>query len=134
MLSSDARPIDHNLRYAPIILLLAVLASGVALRFDVRRQVFVSQMNDVPVLLALFFLSPEIAIAVRLIAGLTYQVFKRIGPHKVAFNTAGHIAGVAAANLVVFELGIGAASSPRTWLVLAAAIVAENLVTVAGVA
>jgi diguanylate cyclase (GGDEF)-like protein len=135
VLSPDARSIDHNLKYAPIILLLAVLASSVSLRFDVRRQVFISQMNDVPVLLALFFLSPEIAVAVRLIAGLTYQAFRRSDPHKIAFNSAGHITGVAAANLVVLELGITEdASSPRNWLVLAAAIVAENLVTVAGVA
>ncbi|GGM18328.1 putative bifunctional diguanylate cyclase/phosphodiesterase [Dactylosporangium sucinum] len=132
VLSKDARAIDYNIEYAPVLLLLAIAASHMQLRFDVRRQALIFWMNDVPVLLMLFYLSPELAIVIRLVAGLIWNVFSgRLGPHKVAFNAAGHIAGVAAANLVVFELGLGGAGDPRTWLVLGLGIVAGNIIVVA---
>jgi len=134
VLSPEGRAWDYNLKFSPIFLLLALIAAYMPLRFDVRRQALFVQMNDPVVLLALFYLSPILAISVRLVASVVWHGFHRFGPHKVAFNAAGHVAGVAAANLVVFEFGLGDYSEPRTWLVLGGAIVAQNLVTLAGVA
>jgi diguanylate cyclase (GGDEF)-like protein len=135
LLAHDARPLDFNLEYAPILLLLSLLATHMVLRFDVRRQGLNIRMNDVPVLLALFYLSPLMTIAVRLVAGLIWNIFSgKLGPHKAAFSAAGHIAGVATANLIVFELGIGKAGSPGTWLVLGTAVLAGNLVSWAAIA
>ncbi|WP_238007633.1 sensor domain-containing phosphodiesterase [Dactylosporangium sp. AC04546] len=134
VLSDKTRAFDFNIGYAPVLFALAVVATHMQLRFDARRQAFVFWMNDVPVLLTLFYLSPELAIIIRLVAGLVWNTFTgRLGPHKAAFNAAGHIAGVAAANLVVFKFGLGEASDPRTWLVLGAAIVALNVITLAGI-
>jgi diguanylate cyclase (GGDEF)-like protein len=135
LLAQDARPLDHNIQYAPILLLLSLLATHMVLRFDVRRQGLNIRMNDLPVLLALFYLSPLMAIGVRLVAGLIWNVFSgKLGPHKTAFSAAGHIAGVATANLIVFQLGLGDAGSPATWFVLGTAVLAGNLVSWAAIA
>ncbi|WP_433052512.1 EAL domain-containing protein [Dactylosporangium sp. CS-033363] len=131
----QAHPIMDNIQFAPVLLLFAILATHMQLRLDVRRQVLAIGMNDVPILLALYYLPPVLVIVIRIIAGLTWYLFNvRPGPHKIVFNAASHFAGVAAATLVVYTMHMGGASEPRTWLVLALAIVANNIVTLAAVA
>ncbi|WP_433611011.1 putative bifunctional diguanylate cyclase/phosphodiesterase [Dactylosporangium sp. CA-139114] len=134
LLSDQSYPITHNIQYAPVLLLFAIVATHTQLRLDVRRQVLAIGMNDVPILLALCYLSPVLVIVIRIIASLSWNVLKlRLGPHKVAFNAASHFAGVAAATLVVAELHIGEPREPRTWLVLALAIVASNIINLAAI-
>jgi len=113
VLSGHAQPSLHNVEYAPVLLLFAVLASRLELRLDIRRQGGSIWMNDVPMLLSLFYLSPLLAIMVRVLAGLIWNVFStRLGPHKTAFNAASQVASVAAANLVIFQAGLGPATKP----------------------
>ncbi|MER7001718.1 bifunctional diguanylate cyclase/phosphodiesterase [Dactylosporangium sp. NPDC000555] len=132
LLSGHARPISYNIEYAPALLLFAALASHMELRLDIRRQGLSIWMNDVPVLLSLFYLSPVLTITVRVVAGLIWNVFSvRLGPHKAAFNAASQVASVAAANVVIFVAGLGSPTDPRTWVVLGLAIVASNFVSLA---
>ncbi|MEU7868016.1 bifunctional diguanylate cyclase/phosphodiesterase [Dactylosporangium sp. NPDC049140] len=132
---APSHPITENFLYAPVLLLFAILSTHMQLRLDVRRQVLAIGMNDVPILLALYYLPPALVIVIRIIASLTWNFFNvRPGPHKIVFNAASHFAGVAAATLVVFTAHIGSAEEPRTWLVLALAILANNIVTLAAVA
>ncbi|GAA0717845.1 putative bifunctional diguanylate cyclase/phosphodiesterase [Dactylosporangium roseum] len=132
--SDEVKALDHDIQFVPVLLLLAVLATHMQLRFDVRRQGLVAHLNDIPVLLTLFYLSPLLAVAVRLVAGLIWSVSTaRLDPHKVTFNAAGHIASVAAANLVVLQLRLGEAGDPWTWFVLGAAIVAGNIVSLTAI-
>lgn len=129
------RPGDNEFGYALILLVLATLATPMALRFDIRRQALVTRMDDIPVILALFYLSPWLAVGVRVIAGLIWNILgARLTPHKLAFNAASHFAGIATANLIVFEFGLGSGGSPGTWLVLAAAVFAGNVVALSAIA
>ncbi|MEV0127555.1 bifunctional diguanylate cyclase/phosphodiesterase [Dactylosporangium sp. NPDC050688] len=130
-----SRPGDNQVGYALILLVLATLATPMALRFDIRRQALVTRMDDIPVILALFYLSPWLAVGVRVIAGLIWNILgARLTPHKLAFNAASHFAGIATANLIVFEFGLGSGGSPGTWLVLAAAVFAGNVVALSAIA
>ncbi|WP_432980401.1 putative bifunctional diguanylate cyclase/phosphodiesterase [Dactylosporangium sp. CA-233914] len=133
ILSTGGRSIEYNLQFAPILLAVAILAVYTPLNFEIRRQAVTVHLNDVAILLMLFYLSPLVAIGVRLIAGLTWLITSKFGAHKLAFNTASYFAGMAAANLVVFELHLGNGIDPWTWFVLGLAIVANNLVTLVGV-
>ncbi|GAA3449995.1 putative bifunctional diguanylate cyclase/phosphodiesterase [Dactylosporangium matsuzakiense] len=135
LLSEHSVPLTHNIQYAPVLLLFAIVATHMQLRLDVRRQVLAIGMNDVPILLALFYLPPALVIIIRIIAGLAWYVFKlKLGPHKVAFNAASFFAGTATATFVVATLHLGPAGDPRTWLVLALAIVVSNIVNLAAIA
>ena len=134
LLSDRTYPVGH-LGYALALLALATLATPMELRFDIRRQALVTRMNDIPVVLALFYLSPWLAIVVRVTAGLLWNIFgAHLSGHKLAFNAASHFAGIATANLIVFEFGLHGGGSPATWLVLAAAVLAGNVVTLAAIA
>ncbi len=131
----ETRPGDNEFGYALVLLVLATLATPMALRFDIRRQALVTRMDDIPVILALFYLSPWLAVGVRVIAGLIWNILgARLTPHKLAFNAASHFAGIATANLIVFEFGLGSGGSPGTWLVLAAAVFAGNVVALSAIA
>ncbi|GAB3864261.1 putative bifunctional diguanylate cyclase/phosphodiesterase [Dactylosporangium cerinum] len=135
LLSDRTYLVGHHLGYALALLALATLATPMELRFDIRRQALVTRMNDIPVVLALFYLSPWLAIVVRVAAGLLWNIFgAHLSGHKLAFNAASHFAGIATANLIVFEFGLHGGGSPLTWLVLAAAVLAGNMVTLAAIA
>ncbi|WP_426514898.1 putative bifunctional diguanylate cyclase/phosphodiesterase [Dactylosporangium sp. McL0621] len=135
LLSEHSVPITKNIHYAPLLLAFAVIAAHMQFRLHVRRQVVVTGMNDLPILLALFYLSPALVIAIRVATSLTWSLFNgRMAPHKIAFNAVSHFAGVAAASLVIFYGHLGSAADPRTWLVLTLAIVACNLVNLAALA
>jgi diguanylate cyclase (GGDEF)-like protein len=135
LLSSETQPTDQKFKHALVVLALATLTAPMALRFQVRRQAFMTRMDDIPVILALFYLPPLLAIAVRVVAGLIGNlVGVRLPPHKLAFNAASHFASIATANLIVFKFGLGGASSPGTWLVLTAAVFAGNVVALVAIA
>jgi diguanylate cyclase (GGDEF)-like protein len=105
----------------------------VPLRFDVRRQGFSVSVSDLPLLLALFYLPPLAVLLVRLVAGTAMQVIRRHGVVKSFFNVSGFAAGTAAANVVVYYFRSSPGLPPRVWLVLAAAVFVNSLVTLAGV-
>ncbi|WP_345126445.1 bifunctional diguanylate cyclase/phosphodiesterase [Dactylosporangium darangshiense] len=135
-MSDQVHPLSYHIEFVPVFLLLAILGTYVQLRFDVNRQGVTHRMNDVPLLLSLFYLSPLAAIIVRVAAGILWNVFTgKLGWHKAAFNAASHTAGVAAAGLVVVIYRLGDdPGNPHTWLVLGLAIAANSVVNLAAIA
>ncbi|HTJ39580.1 MAG TPA: bifunctional diguanylate cyclase/phosphodiesterase [Dactylosporangium sp.] len=135
-MSDQVHPLSYHIEFVPVFLLLAILGTYVQLRFDVNRQGVTHRMNDVPLLLSLFYLSPLAAIIVRVAAGILWNVFTgKLGWHKAAFNAASHTAGVAAAGLVVLIYRLGDdPGNPHTWLVLGLAIAANSVVNLAAIA
>jgi diguanylate cyclase (GGDEF)-like protein len=119
----------RNAALAPVFVVLITLASLMPLRFDVRRQGFSVTLSDVPLLLALFYLSPLLLVAVRLVSSVLFLVRRRYNVHKVAFNAASQLAGTALAALIVSYFG-DSGVNPRTWAVLSAAVTANTLVTI----
>ena len=127
----DPHP-GRNLYATPIFFLLFTLTNLAPLRFDVRRQGFTISLNDVPLLLALYYLSPIQVLLVRVLAGVASQLVSRNTFVKLSFNVAGWMAGTACANVVVAVFGLHGLG-PQTWLVLGAAVVINALVTLASV-
>lgn len=111
---------------------LLVLAYGVPLRVDYRRGGYNISVADLPLLLALSFLPPLAVPVVWLSVVAGMHVARRFGVVRTFFNLANLAAGVAAANLVVVTYGVEE-PGPRTWLVLAGAVYAYSLVTLAAV-
>lgn len=118
-------------QWALALLFLAafLLADFVVLRVEVRRQTFSVTISEVPLLLALFYLSPVLLVAVRALAMLLTTSYQRQRPVKVSFNVASLSAGAALAALIVRAGGQLDGGAPMTWLLLAAAVGAHALVT-----
>jgi diguanylate cyclase (GGDEF)-like protein len=127
---------DHepwrNVKLAPVFILLITLSTLAPLRFDVRRQGFSVLLTDVPLLLALFYLSPLVVLLVRLTSSALSPSYYRQGAVKMSFNVASIAAGTAFANLIVHDRLFHDAG-PRTWGVLGAAVFANGFVTTAAV-
>jgi diguanylate cyclase (GGDEF)-like protein len=102
-----------------------------------RRHAFVVSVTEAPLLLALYYLSPLLLVVVVSLAALTLRAYQRLSPVKLWFNVASIAAGAALASLIV-RAGLPPdgsldGTSPRTWLVLAAAVFANALVTLTAV-
>jgi diguanylate cyclase (GGDEF)-like protein len=127
----------RNVALAPVFVLLVTLSTLAPLRFEVRRQSFAVLLTDIPLLLALFYLSPFVVLVVRLLSSVLSPSFYRQGTIKLAFNLAGIAAGTSLANLIVFLfLDKNGDTGPHTWAVLGAAVFANQLtmaVSVGGV-
>ena len=108
---------------------LFVFADATLLRFEVRRQAFSMSLAEIPLLLALFYLPPLAVLCVRTISGAAIQRVLRSDLPKAAFNVAQFAAGTAAANLIVHTYLRPHDVGPRTWAVLAAAVLTNLLVT-----
>jgi diguanylate cyclase (GGDEF)-like protein len=118
---------------APVFVLLIALAGLTPLQFDVRRQSYSMLLTDIPLLLALFYLSPPVVLAVRLLACFLMPKLYRWGTIKMAFNVAGIACGTAVANLIVYVFPFGPGIGPRAWAVLGFAVFANQLVMAAAV-
>lgn len=112
--------------------MILVITSINLFRFEFRRQALAVSMSDMPLLLALYYLSPFVLLVVGLLAAIITQIVKRISFVKGMFNTAVFTAGIASANLVVYAFGING-DGPRTWAVLAAAVFVHTQVTLLAV-
>jgi diguanylate cyclase (GGDEF)-like protein len=99
----------------------------------VRRQTFVVSVTEIPLLLALFYLSPVLLVASRAIAALCTRAYRGQSGTKLWFNVASLAAAAALASLIV-RAGVPLDGlSPTTWLLLAAAVTASVLVTLVAV-
>jgi diguanylate cyclase (GGDEF)-like protein len=122
---------------ALIFLVLFWAAEVTVLRLEIRRQVLVVTLIELPLLLSLFYLPPLTIVLVRLVASTLAQVWQRVVPVKSCFNVAVNITGAALAGLIV-RLNAPAlvADDPKLWLLLFAAVslaVLTTLVAVVGV-
>jgi diguanylate cyclase (GGDEF)-like protein len=114
---------------ALLFLGIFTVASLTVVQLEVRRQAFVVSIADVPVLLALFYLSPVLLVGAVALSVLLARSYQRQSWVKLWFNVASMAAGAALASLIVragLPLDSGA---PSTWLLLAAAVGAHALLT-----
>src|SRR5262249_36926873 len=97
------------------------------LRFDVRRSGLMVLLTDIPLLIALYYLSPLVVLLVRMLATVLSPSLYRQGLTRMSFNVAGIAAGTAVANMIVHGNQLGNDVNPRTWLVLGVAVLANQL-------
>lgn len=120
----------------PVTLLflgLFLVAEATDLDVEIRRHVLSITLTEIPLVLALFYLSPLSLLAVRTVAMVLVQAQRRAPTVRLAFNVANIVAGNAAAVLIVFTFGPLVDTRPASWLVLYAAVGAAVLSTVAAV-
>jgi diguanylate cyclase (GGDEF)-like protein len=120
----------------PLALLFLAAMAGTELallRLGVRRQAYLMSLTEVPLVPALFYLSPALLVLVVAMAACLARTYRRNSPVKLWFNVASLAAGAAIASVVV-RAGLPLdAAAPSTWLVLAAAVGAHAVVTHAAV-
>jgi diguanylate cyclase (GGDEF)-like protein len=103
------------------------------LQVEVRRQAYVVSVTEAPLLLGLYYLSPVLLGIVVALAFLALRSYQRLSAAKLWFNVASIAAGAALASLIV-RVGVPLdGTSPVTWLLLAAAVCANALVTLGAV-
>jgi diguanylate cyclase (GGDEF)-like protein len=128
------QPISGREWILAVVFLVAITAAELApLRLSVRRQAFLVAVSEVPLVPALFYLSPTLLVVVVALAACFTRVYRRASPVKLWFNVAQFATGAATASLVV-RAGLPLdAADPKSWLVLTAAIGAYALVAHAAV-
>ncbi len=132
---SAARQDGFVLSPLPVSLLffgLFVAAEATNVQFEVRRHAVQVSVTEIPLLLALYFMSPLSVFVVRLGAALLFVVV-RSDLVKQTFNAANFAAGTAVACLIVATYEPSGALTPRSWAILVIAVVADNLVTLVAV-
>ncbi|HEU5111590.1 MAG TPA: EAL domain-containing protein, partial [Micromonosporaceae bacterium] len=123
---------------------LFVVANLTALRFEFRRQATSVSLVELPLLLALFYLSPLLVVTSRVTAAFLVNSRKRLAPVKLWFNVACAAANAAVSSLIVHSPvvwnsdavtsdGWLQVESPATWLVLFVAVIVGTFVTLAAV-
>lgn len=118
---------------AVVFLATFIWAQLTVLQVEVRRHAFVVSVTEAPLLLGLYFLSPVLLVSVVALAALAVRSYQRQSRVKLWFNVASLMAGAALASLIV-RTGLPLdVSSPATWLVLAAAVCANTLITLGAV-
>src|SRR6266498_1252710 len=135
-----AIPQSHWL-LALLYLGLFILAEATAMRFEVRRQAYSLTVVEVPLLLAVVYLSPVLVVAARVCAALIVKRRRGQTPVKMWFNIASNAAAAAMGALIVVKAqpivdGVPRpldVSRPGTWLILFAAVGAGVFMTVGGV-
>jgi diguanylate cyclase (GGDEF)-like protein len=110
-----------------------MLANVGVLTFVIRRQGFFVTVNEIPLVIALYFLPPVMLICVCTLAILLTQVRSGLGGTKLWFNVAKTAAATATSAVVLAILpeldGVG----PATWITLFAAVAINSLMTLAAV-
>src|SRR5690606_35218037 len=119
---------------AVVFLAAFVAAEFVVLVFEVRRQAFAASITELPLLLGLFFLSPVLLVLARASAAWIARAYQRQTRIKLWFNVASLAAGAAFATLIVQSGPPLVGTDPLTWLLLAAAVGANTVVTFGAVA
>jgi diguanylate cyclase (GGDEF)-like protein len=116
-----------------LFLLLFLLVESTEINVEVRRHGMRMTLSEIPLVLALFYLSPLSLLAVRLVALTAVQLRNRVSTVKLAFNLANVVAGNAAALLIAYSFRPLRDTAPSTWLVVFAAVGVNMLSTVAAV-
>ncbi|HKE64259.1 MAG TPA: sensor domain-containing phosphodiesterase [Micromonosporaceae bacterium] len=116
-----------------VFFVVFVAAEATQIQFEVRRHAVLMSVTEVPLLLALQYMSPLSVFVVRLLAAAVFTVIRRGDLVKQIFNLANIGAGTAVACLIVARFGLPAEVTPRSWLVLIIAVTADVLVTLMAV-
>jgi diguanylate cyclase (GGDEF)-like protein len=114
---------------AGLAILAAAIAAHVAvLNVVIRRQTFSIPVTEIPLVLALYFLPPVMAILAMTTAAAVTLVRSRLGTTKLWFNVAKSAAATSAALLVVQALPPIEGAGPGTWAILFAGVLTSDLV------
>ncbi|TQJ25212.1 diguanylate cyclase/phosphodiesterase [Micromonospora sp. A202] len=117
-----------------VVLLMVMVAAGIpTLNFVVRRQAVVVTLTEIPLVLALYWLSPLLVIVTATVAEVFTQMHRGYAPPKVWFNVARAAAGVSVAGLVLAASPQLTSVRPSTWGVLFAAVTANSLISLVAV-
>lgn len=130
---AERRPIRvDEIPTALLLLVVMILAQAIVLVLEVRRHSLSVTIVEIPLLLALFYLSPVMVIIVRALACVAVQAFQRTAAVKVVYNMAsvGLAAAVAALIAVRFP---HQTATPRAWLVLGVAVATSAVISLASV-
>ncbi|NQY58335.1 MAG: EAL domain-containing protein [Ilumatobacteraceae bacterium] len=74
-------------------------------KYQFRREAIAFSLSEVPVAVSLVFLTPELAVPLRVgVAFLVLLVYRRPGPHKLAFNTSLFAVELATAYAIFYSL------------------------------
>lgn len=114
---------------------LFVTANVWVFRFDVRRHSFAVNAAELPFLLGLFFLPPVTLFAVRVLAKIVTERYRRTPLVKFFFNIAGVAASTAIGSAIVYTYAGSSLTepTPSVWLVLAAAVETDVVLSFASV-
>ncbi len=96
---------------------------------ELRRHGARMTIVEVPLLLALFYLSPVLLVTGRIVAHMLGQIVRRTAPVKIAFNMASVGCSTAIAALIVATHQPLDVVSPRTWIVLVGSVFVGLLIT-----
>lgn len=131
---SKHAPVLSSLPVSALFLVLFCGAELAVLNIEIRRHINRTSAAEIPLLLALFYLSPVTLLIVRVLVAVFVQVVRRVDVVKSAFNVASIAAAASIASLIVASAEHGGplpVASPRSWIVLVLAVAASNIVTVA---
>ncbi len=112
---------------------LFLIAERIELQLEVRRHGITVSVAEIPLVLALFYLSPLSVLSVRMVARAFVEARRRAGIVKSTFNVASILAANAIAVLIVHSFGPLVDTRPSSWLVIYAAIGAADVASVAAV-
>ncbi|BCB86702.1 putative bifunctional diguanylate cyclase/phosphodiesterase [Phytohabitans suffuscus] len=118
-----------DLGIAALLLAIAVGTEVAILPFLVRRHGVIVAINEIPLVLALFYLSPPIVVLVFFIGNVITQSRRRLPPVKLWFNIAKTTAAAALAGAVLLAFPPMHGVGPATWGILFAAVATYTLVT-----
>ena len=136
---TSAPGVDYPAAYqtwgvAALLLAVFIAAEVAVFHFVIRRQGFIITINEIPLVLALFYLPPLMVVVAYSLSTLVAQLRRHSTPVKLWFNVAKNAAGTSLAGLVLLALpSIHDNVGPGMWGVLFAAVATHVLVTLAAV-
>lgn len=122
----------------PVLQLIIFAASfficqGLLVQHHARGTGIAFNLTDIPMVVALFYLPPFWVVATKFVAAAIFfgrrYIREDIGLLKPVFNTGVTTTSTAVGAVYVQYMTLGAATDPRTWLVLISAIVLIGVVT-----
>ena len=116
-----------------IFFALFLAAESTNVQIEVRRHGIQMSVTEIPLLLALHYLSPISVFAVRIAATIIVNAVRGLSPVKQVFNVANAAAGTATACLIVALYIPDATVTPRSWAILVAAVVVDVFITLVAV-
>lgn len=115
-----------------LFLVLFVLAQATVLHFEVRRHSFMLTITEIPLLIALLYVSPLLVVVARVLALIIVQGWQRFALVRMFYNVAAVALATTVAGVIV-QAKRPEQFGPLTWVVLAVAVCAATAITLGGV-
>ena len=125
---ADQRP--DRLAWLAAVTVGFFLAERYVVHLRLGREAFAFTMMEIPMVLGLFFVSPALLVAARLVGGAVAYLAERKAARKAAFNLALFVLETSAA-VAIWHLVLGPADplSPRGWLATGLAVVCTGVIS-----